>query len=130
MPKPGPRRNRGPDGSVPQYVYETYTMPYRKSSSRPKPSSTASPGVAYAATKLTAKLSLSDQSMYQSSSVARSSELTPADSVLSRLKSRKIRPVLMFSEGLVCRRSWCVMRLEFDAKYSPAISPCHQVPQS
>src|SRR4051812_44580498 len=90
----------------------------------------AFPGDANAATKLRMKLSLSVQSVYQSSSVARLSEVTPADSVLSSLKSYRMSPVLMDSLGVACTRSWLEIRLEFEAKYSPAISPCHQLPQS
>jgi hypothetical protein len=56
--------------------------------------------------------------------------VTPAEAGLSSRKSKNIRPVLIASFGLSCTRSWCEIRFEFETKYSPAISPCHQVPQS
>ena len=77
----------------------TYTIPYKKSSVRSNSCSTALPGVAYAATKLTVKLSFSVQSVYQSSSVARLFEVTPGAD-WSSVKSKRMRPVLMRFAGL------------------------------
>src|SRR5678815_5312341 len=41
-----------------------------------------------------------------------------------------MRPLEIASLGFVCTRSWCEIRFELETKYSPAISPCHQSPQS
>ena len=45
-------------------------------------------------------------------------------------KTIEDEPVPSFSEGARCSRTWCDRTFEFEMKYSPAISPCDQVPQS
>src|SRR5688572_2901064 len=100
-----------------------------KVSVRPFDCSIASPGSATAAMKLTMKLSLMVQSVYQSSSVPISEDVTRGsnDSGWSSEKSKKMRPVEIDSVGFALRRSWCEMRFELEIRYPPAISPCHQV---